>query len=347
MALVKCRECGGQVSHVAPTCPHCGQPNPGITADQPPILAARTVEPKIADSPQVKKKSSVGAVLFLIVIVFMLIKYIQIEIDPSTPSFSGSSSGSTTSAPKISKPTSPSSVSETLTNKEVYSETTETLNYTIFKKEILKKGRQLNPPIPPRYNLIRTIAALQSDEELTEGNVKAVIDKIISEIRISDDPEAIVVFLHLSKDHIKGSLPLARAEWWPKGHSLSPKNAINIKNKNTYELEYNINLPRKADKSIVVIRLPELKRREIFTALVKSEDKAQAEAEAKYAIDPDKIPFNQLRTYDWLTAHKKNSEEFVRLAKKYQKILLRKYHITEEELNKIEREAFQENWPLP
>lgn len=30
MALVECKECGGQVSDTAPICPHCGMVEPGI-----------------------------------------------------------------------------------------------------------------------------------------------------------------------------------------------------------------------------------------------------------------------------------------------------------------------------
>jgi len=56
---------------------------------------------------------------------------------------------------------------------------------------------------------------------------------------------------------------------------------------------------------------------------------------------------NQIRSYDFATALKKNIEEADRLTKKYRKQLLRNYHITEEELDKISEEALQENWPLP
>jgi hypothetical protein len=32
MALVKCAECGREVSATAATCPHCGKANPGASA---------------------------------------------------------------------------------------------------------------------------------------------------------------------------------------------------------------------------------------------------------------------------------------------------------------------------
>lgn len=39
MPLVNCPECGGGVSSAAPTCPHCGHPNPGRPAAPPPPVA--------------------------------------------------------------------------------------------------------------------------------------------------------------------------------------------------------------------------------------------------------------------------------------------------------------------
>jgi len=120
----------------------------------------------------------------------------------------------------------------------------EALTYKIVKKDTLKKGGELNPLVRPKYILIRVYAALQQSEDLTEEKVKTVLGKIITEIRASDDPDAISVDLQQSLDQIKGSIPFARADWWPKGHSLSPNNAVNIKNKKTHETEYNINLPQ-------------------------------------------------------------------------------------------------------
>jgi len=279
-----------------------------------------------------------------IIIVVLLFTAASFFINTDSDNKSNKTKKSDSSSSKYVKQQNKKNIKE---RKKTQLETAKTLNYKIVKKETLKKGGQLNPPAPPKYNLVRTYAALQKEGELTEENIKTTLKKIISEIRMSDNPDAIVVYLHQSKSHIKGSLPFARAEWWPKGHSLSPNNAINIKNKKTYEIEYTINLPKKVDENKVVVRLSELKRKEIFTEIVKSQDKAQTEAEAKYTTDQSKIPLNQLRSYDFATAIEQNNEEYDRLAKKYKKQLLHKYNITEEELYKIKSEAFKENWPFP
>ncbi len=222
------------------------------------------------------------------------------------------------------------------------------MGYEVVEKEKMMKGGQLNPLIRPKYVFYRVHAVLTEDKELNEGNVKAVLDEIIARLRVQDKPDAISIFLHETKEHYEGaSIPFARVDWWPKGHDLSPENKTNIKNKNTYLTEYDISLPNKIDDSKVVKRLTEKKRREIYTALVKSQDKANAEAEAKFPTDPSKIPFSQLKTYDFKTAFEKNSEMSEGLKKKYRNRLRKKYKIAEEELGKIDTEGFEENWPLP
>lgn len=233
-------------------------------------------------------------------------------------------------------------------NEEAQIEIDEVLNFEIVKKEILKKGGQMTPLIRPNYTLIKVFVVLKNNKDVAQKKVKNTLNKVISLIRQSDNPDAISVYLHESTEHIKGgTLPLAHAEWWPKGHSLSPDNSTNIKNKNTHVIEYTITLPEKVESSKVVTRLPETDRREIFTALVKSQDKAQSEADAKYNTDSSKIPFNQLKSYDFKTAITKNADESDYLMKKYRIGLLKKYKITEEELQKISTEAFIENWPMP
>ena len=222
-------------------------------------------------------------------------------------------------------------------------------SYKVVKKEVLKKGAQLKPLISPKYTLIIGTVALIDNEELTEVKVKRTIEEIISEIRRTDNPDAISIHLYLSIDHIEGSsTPFAVADWWPKGHSLSPNNKVNIENKSTHIIRYiSIMLPEKVEESEIVNRMSESRRRQIFSELVKLEDRAQKAADNKYIIDASKIPIGQLRNYDWKTVFKKNSKEAKRLMEKDRKSLLTKHKISDEELTKISREAFLKDWPLP
>lgn len=220
--------------------------------------------------------------------------------------------------------------------------------YKVVESEKMMKGGQLEPLIRPQYSLYRINAVLKDSESLSEENIRAVFDEIIADTRQEKKPDAISIYLHLSDEHYSGdSIAFARADWWPKGHSLAPSNKANIANKDTYVVEYHINLPKESNEDDTVNRLSESKRKEIYTALVKSEDKAHKEAEAKYPMDSSKIPFSQLKNYDFAGMGKKNVELSNKLMKKYRKELLKKYKISDEELKKISNEAFNEDWPLP
>ena len=79
MALIKCKECGHEVSKKADKCPNCGAP--------------------------IKKQTSGCAMLFAIISVVVLVTYIATLSDSSTSSSSGSSgSSSTSSKAPVNKP---------------------------------------------------------------------------------------------------------------------------------------------------------------------------------------------------------------------------------------------------
>lgn len=222
------------------------------------------------------------------------------------------------------------------------------LDYKIINKEIGKKGAQLYPLIRPKYIFVSVVAILENAEGFTEKDIKNTLDTIIAETRSTDNPDGISIFLHQSMDNAKGStIPFASAGWWPKGHSLAPRNAKNIRNKNTYETDYNIMMPGTVDESDVITRLSESQRREIYAALVKSEDRGNDEAAKKYPISGSEIPLNELRTYDFKTAFRRFGDESDRLKTKYKKQLLKKYRISKKELSKISTEGFIKNWPMP
>ena len=78
-----------------------------------------------------------------------------------------------------------------------------------------------------------------------------------------------------------------------------------------------------------------------------AQDKASKEAEAKYPINASNIPMSQLRDYDWKSVFAKNDDLRKRLEKKYETAVLKKYNLTREDMDKVDLEAFEENWPLP
>ena len=93
--------------------------------------------------------------------------------------------------------------------------------------------------------------------------------------------------------------------------------------------------------------LGETQRRYIYLELVRTEDRADAEAEAMYPFDAGKIPARQLRTYDFRTALKQNSAESDRRRLAYREKLRGRFGITEGQLRSIADEGLVNRWPMP
>ena len=161
------------------------------------------------------------------------------------------------------------------------------LQFRIVEQEHQKKGGSVNPVRPPRYVLLVTKAVLtEKQPDLTKERVEATLRELLRAAREDQNRrgmkiDGVTAFLYQSPDHVKGgNLALGRAEWWPKGHSFNPDNAANIENKATYvESIEVILLPERPSK--IASRFSEAKRQEIYAALVRSEDRAMNEAEAK------------------------------------------------------------------
>lgn len=222
----------------------------------------------------------------------------------------------------------------------------QSLPFRILEQEQQRKGGL-------KYVLFLVKAAVTDPKaDLTKPKVEATLRQLLRTVRVDAQRsgaqlDGVTAFLYQSRDHVKGGdRALGRAEWWPKGHSFSADNIANVQNKVTYVETVEVwKLPRRA--SSVVSRLREATRREIFAALVRLEDKARREAEAKYPTLGDSIPFDKLRNYDWEGAMRKNMKENERLREEYVRKLLRKYKISKSELQEIGEEADVEQWPLP
>ena len=95
-------------------------------------------------------------------------------------------------------------------------------------------------------------------------------------------------------------------------------------------------------------RMPESARHEIFTAVAKAQDRAEAEAERAFPINPKNIPNERLGDVDWMKAElDRHFEEADRRSALYEKQLYRQFHIAEDEFRAIKSEAFAKKWPLP
>jgi len=227
-------------------------------------------------------------------------------------------------------------------------EKSESLHYEIVKKEYMKKGGDFRTGLPPKYTLV--VARVFIDgEKATDEEIKESLIQVLQEIQTKDNPDAITIHTFKTKKgaEMAGVYSLAMAEWWPKGHSLSRSNEANIKNKQSYETTFNILERVEVPEDIIVSRFNKEKRKEIYYALIEAEDRASAEAEKKYPTNLNNIPMNQIRDYDFSGMLDKQSRLRDKLIKKYEKQVMKKYKIIEEEVDKISYEAYKDNWPLP
>jgi hypothetical protein len=213
------------------------------------------------------------------------------------------------------------------------------LPFTILKRTREPKGG---------FTLLVVNAALtDASTGLTKVNVDATLRNLLQTVRREvDGPDGITAFLYQSAEHANGAnAALGRAEWWPQGHTFA--DAANVRNKATHVDSIDVFSIPDTTVAKTNSRLTENVMREIFTALVKSEDRGTREAEARYPTNANNIPDDKLSTYDWKTVLAKNAEYEDTLQQKYQRELLAKYKISEAELDAIRNEASAQQWPLP
>ena len=202
----------------------------------------------------------------------------------------------------------------------------------------------------PAYRLLTVEAAIADEEaELTKENLESTLRGLIAELKQEPDLDGVSVLLYRSVSHANGANPaLGRAEWWPRGHSFAPDNATNIQNKATYETTIDVWTVPETQSGAVVSRLSEATRREVFTALVRAQDRAHREAKTQHAIDESLLTRAPER-YRQHVIDMTNAqyEESKRLTEKYESQVLDEFAITRAELDTIGIEALKEDWPLP
>lgn len=211
---------------------------------------------------------------------------------------------------------------------------TKPLPTKVVSVESVKKGGSLYPSRPARYTLAIVKAVLTKEDDLTEANVRATLEQIVNDTRRKMNPDAITVFLYQSKAHLDGgNAPIGKANWWPRGGSLSEKNARNVENKATHVLGIDVTLPRTVEDpsaTYVVRRLPEPVRRTIYAELQGAVDRADVEAYNRSDLNSDQ-----------------QYELGERLARKYRDRVRKRYGLTENEVKHIIIEGSLKQWPLP
>lgn len=191
-------------------------------------------------------------------------------------------------------------------------------------------------------------------KDIITSQIKSTIYKIILDITSKDkEIDEVILNFYSDKELVKeGFSDIGNAIWARNGDlgNVTPHIATSnsrVGYKITYFVKDNLKEYLKQRlKQETIFGYSEKQRRAIFKEIVAAEDRADDEAENMYPADANKIPMNKLSTYDWEGMLQKKFNKSNQLRKRYVKRIIKKYKLTEEELDKITTEAFKEGWAL-
>lgn len=181
------------------------------------------------------------------------------------------------------------------------------------------------------------------DSIINEDQAKSTINKIILDLISNDqDIDEIILWLYSEEDLVDdgAGYDIGSAIFAPLGELGNVDSEIaSSNNKSNYKISYSIknNLEqylKNRNESEDVFGFSVEERKQIFKDIVSAQDKARSEADKKYPVD------------DYLTNYENNSNEYKRLTDIYEKEVLGKWGITNEQKSEISREAQVKFWPL-
>lgn len=181
------------------------------------------------------------------------------------------------------------------------------------------------------------------DSIINEDQAKSTINKIILDLISNDqDIDEIILWLYSEEDLVNdgSGYDIGSAIFAPLGELGNVDSEIaSSNNKSNYKISYSIknNLEqylKNRNKSEDIFGFSVEERKQIFKDIVLAQDKARSEADKKYPVD------------DYLTNYENNSNEYKRLTDIYEKEVLGKWGITNEQKSEISREAQVKFWPL-
>lgn len=173
---------------------------------------------------------------------------------------------------------------------------------------------------------------------LTEPGLRQVLAKLYDEANATrgftyfgGKPTHVDIWLYTSKDDFKSST----GQWIANLQKIGEYSTPEIKVK-TELLSYHNTSPEVRDE------LSEAKRKEIYKALIKASDRAEAEADRRYPWpspnDSHAVANEKIR---------KNTEALDALTEKYKSEVAKRYGITQEQRKQINWEGTLKEWPMP
>lgn len=176
--------------------------------------------------------------------------------------------------------------------------------------------------------------------EISELGLRALLNRLYSEIKTKkgfkyhDSPTNIYIYAFTSRDRAESGMGQWIAMLLKSYDDKKPSISINERQITALGVQ-----PK------VKFGLTEKERKQIWSELVETEDRATEESEQKYPLpDPSKLGYSQSAATDQL---KKQAELNSTLTERYKNELAKKYGLTREQLNEIAVEGFTKDWPFP
>lgn len=187
--------------------------------------------------------------------------------------------------------------------------------------------------VPKKRKLRYKIVIKDMDDTQVEPTIKKIVTDIVSKDREIDE---LALWLYSDKDLIYGGPYDIGSVIWAYDGKLGEVTPVIVESndRSNYKIVYKVRSGLKGylakrSKSETLLGYSESERRTIYKELIVAEFKATEDAERKY-------PNN------WDQQSKLSSK----LTKQYTAEVSKKYKLTEEMVDKISFEAYNENWPM-
>lgn len=172
---------------------------------------------------------------------------------------------------------------------------------------------------------------------ITEPGLRQLLQKMYHEARAArgfkyhgGKPTHVFIYLYTSREHFRSGMGQWIAMLSKVGEDSQPESRVKT------EL-----ISQLTAKPEVKHGLSESKRKEIFTASVRAEDRAHKNAQRLYPLKPGHSQAEATAQF------RKQAEALNSLTEEYEEEVARRYGITEEQLSEISVEGLEKNWPMP
>lgn len=203
-------------------------------------------------------------------------------------------------------------------------------NYTVVDRD------RYDAPIKTEVEIHAVVSGT-----VTEAGLRQLLQKLYTEAQAtrgfeyhSGKPTHIFIYLYTSHDHFKSGM----GQWIGMLSKVGQGAKVDTRVKSDL-------ISHLHAKPEVRYGLSESKRRELFQAFVRAEDRADADAQRMYPIPyPPPPGYSQAKVRKQV---ERQAEAINNLGEKYKDEVAKRYRITDKQLAEIVEEGVEKDWPLP